>query len=57
VATAATAAYLSNGNTNKNANNNLGNNPFGAISTNVLATSVAYVFLEAVKLLVRITMK
>jgi hypothetical protein len=41
VATAATAtaAYLSNGNTNKNANNNLGNNPFGAISTNVLANT------------------
>lgn len=35
----ATAAYLSNGNTNKNANNNLGNNPFGAISTNVLANT------------------
>lgn len=35
----ATAAYLSNGNTNKNANNNLGSNPFGAISTNVLANT------------------
>ena len=36
----ATAAYLSNGNTNKNANNNnLGNNPFGSISTNVLANT------------------